>query len=127
MIHAERLKDVMSARSLSQSELARRVGVTQTTIRKLVSGGYGSKHLHRIARELHTTTEYLEGKVDDPDEGADTGQRLSSDEQEWVDIYEALTPEQRRNLRSIARDMARGNSPSERIHDSRDGYGAPRQ
>lgn len=56
---------------VSQSELARRVGVSQTTIAKLLSGkGYGSKHLHRIARELQTTPAYLEGETDDPNLGA---------------------------------------------------------
>lgn len=58
---------MMDERELSQSELARRVGVTQTTIRKLLSGGYGSKHLHRIARELQTSPAYLTGETDDPD------------------------------------------------------------
>ncbi|THG40416.1 helix-turn-helix domain-containing protein [Sphingomonas olei] len=71
MLIADRLRERMSKFRLSQSELARRVGVTQTTIRKLVSGGgYGSKYLHLIARELHTTPAYLTGETDDPDEGA---------------------------------------------------------
>lgn len=70
MIDAGRLKSMMDEQKLSQSELARRVGVTQTTIRKLLSGGYGSKHLHRIARELGTTPAFLTGEIDDPDEGA---------------------------------------------------------
>lgn len=61
----------MSEKNLSQSGLARRVGVTQTTIRKLLSGGYGSKHLHRIARELETTPAYLTGETDDPSLGAE--------------------------------------------------------
>ena len=57
----------MAHRALSQSELARRVGVSQATIFKLLTGeSYGSKHLHRIARELETTPAYLEGETDDP-------------------------------------------------------------
>ena len=61
----------MAKRSLSQSELARRVGVSQATIYKLTTGEtYGSKSLHRIARELGTTPAYLTGETDDPDEGA---------------------------------------------------------
>ncbi len=58
----------MELRGISQSKLARLVGVSQTTIAKLVlSKGYGSKHLHRIARELGTTPAYLEGETDDAD------------------------------------------------------------
>jgi len=52
---------------LSQSELGRRVGVSQATIYKLLTGeSYGTKHLHRVARELNTTTAYLTGETDDP-------------------------------------------------------------
>jgi transcriptional regulator with XRE-family HTH domain len=61
----------MNRRGFSQSELGRRVGVSQSAIHNLLSGeAYGSKHLHRIARELGTTPAYLTGEVDDPDEGA---------------------------------------------------------
>jgi transcriptional regulator with XRE-family HTH domain len=61
----------MAALGISQSELARRVGVSQSAIHKLTSGGaYGSKHLHTIASELGTTPAYLEAKTDNPDENA---------------------------------------------------------
>lgn len=56
---------------LSQSELARRVGISQATIAGLIGGrSTGSKHLHAIARELGTTAGYLNGETDDPSEGA---------------------------------------------------------
>lgn len=71
MFNADRLRARMAERSLSQSELARRVGVSQASIYRLVKGeAYGSKHLHRIARELGTTPAYLAGEIDDPDENA---------------------------------------------------------
>lgn len=61
----------MDALKLSQSELARRVGISQTSIYNLVAGrAYSSAHLHRIARELTTTAEWLTGETDDPDLGA---------------------------------------------------------
>ena len=45
--------------------------MSQATIYKLLVGEtYGSKYLHRIARELETTPAYLTGEIDDPDEGA---------------------------------------------------------
>lgn len=51
--------------------MARRVGVSQSAIHKLASGGaYGSAHLHKIARELGTSPSYLSGETDDPSEGA---------------------------------------------------------
>lgn len=52
---------------MSQSELARRVGLRQSTINALVKGNArSSAHLHKIARELGTTPEYLDGETDDP-------------------------------------------------------------
>ena len=96
----------MSERHLSQSELARRVGVTQTTIRKLVSGaGYGSKHLHVIARELGTTPAYLNGETDDPLEDAPAPPMLSHDELEWIDLYRRMDETQRRSALTFLRGM----------------------
>lgn len=61
----------MTELDLSQAELARRVGVSQPTIFKLIrENKTGSKHLHRVARELKTSTGYLTGEVDDPEADA---------------------------------------------------------
>src|SRR3546814_3039756 len=67
MIMADRLTQRMEDCRVSQSELARIVGISQSAIWKLTSGGgQGSKHLHKIAAALQTTPEYLTGEVDDP-------------------------------------------------------------
>ncbi len=56
---------------MSQSELARRVSITQGTVAGLISGkARSSTHLHKIARELGTTAAFLEGETDDPDDMA---------------------------------------------------------
>lgn len=71
MTIGERIDERLKALGLSQSELARRVGVSQATIAGLITGrSSGSKHLHAIARELRTTPQYLTGETDDPSEGA---------------------------------------------------------
>ncbi len=71
MIVGERVQQRMEELGLSQSELARRVGVAQPTIYQLIHRSKkGSTHLHRIARELGTTPAYLTGETDDPDENA---------------------------------------------------------
>lgn len=57
----------MEERGVSQSELARRIGVSQTTIWKLLKEpAQGSKFTHRIAAELKTSAEYLMDESDDP-------------------------------------------------------------
>lgn len=66
----ERIAERRTALGLSQTQLAKRVGVSQATIGKLESGiSSGSSHLHKIARELQTTPEYLSGETNDPNEG----------------------------------------------------------
>ncbi len=70
MTMGERIEERLHAKGWSQAELARRIGVQSTSIWKLVTGAsQGSKHLHRIARELDTTAEYLTGETDDPAPG----------------------------------------------------------
>ena len=66
MINSERLIDLLMERKLSQSELARRIGLTQSAISNIIKRGSGSSHIHKIARELGTTPEYLLGETDDP-------------------------------------------------------------
>lgn len=70
MSQAERIKARMEALNLSQSALARMIGVTQGTIAHLVSGrSTSSVHLPKIAKALQTTVEYLSLETDDPSEG----------------------------------------------------------
>lgn len=70
MINGDRVAERMQQLGLSQSALARAVGVTQQTIGKVVTGqSAGSSHLHKIASVLQTTPAYLTGEVNDPSEG----------------------------------------------------------
>ena len=67
----ERIAALRMAKGLSQTQLAKAADLSQATIGKLESGiSSGSSHLHRIARVLGTTPEYLTGETDDPSEGA---------------------------------------------------------
>jgi len=70
-IDGDRVRKRMDELGLSQNGLAQRVGVSQASIAKITGGqSFGSKHLHRIARELGTTAAYLTRETDDPSEGA---------------------------------------------------------
>jgi phage repressor protein C with HTH and peptisase S24 domain len=67
----ERIAELRAAQGVSQTQLAKLAAVSQATIGKLESGiTSGSSHLHKIARALGTTPEYLNGETDDPTEGA---------------------------------------------------------
>jgi len=68
MTVGDRIRDRLKALDMSGAELARRVGLKQPTISALISGkSHSSAHLHRIARELHTSVEFLVGETDDPE------------------------------------------------------------
>ena len=74
----ERIEALLSAKGWSQAELARRIGVSQPTIWKLVSGNaQTSRYLRDIARQLETSESYLLGETDDP------AVRLGEHQQAW--------------------------------------------
>lgn len=52
---------------MTQAELARRIGIQQPSVAAILSGkAKGTRYLHRIARVLETTPEWLLGETDDP-------------------------------------------------------------
>lgn len=107
MIVGERVRERMQAAGLSQAELARRVGVAQPTIFKLIhSSKKGSAHLHRVARELGTTPAYLSGEVDDPELDAPEQPGLSHSETTLVALFRVLDDKARAALLVVAHTMA---------------------
>lgn len=106
MSMGDRIRERLAVTGLSQAELARRVGLTQPTINALIRGGSrSSAHLHKIARVLQTTPEWLEHEAGDPSSNASESQ-LSSAEWEWVELLRALTPKDRAALTQIVRTLA---------------------
>jgi transcriptional regulator with XRE-family HTH domain len=106
VLNAGRLRERMHAAGISQAELARRIRVSQQAIGKLAAGGaYGSKHLHRIARELGTTPAYLTGETDDPTSNVPDGLELSADEHRLIAIYRRLPDKDRAALKLLVARM----------------------
>lgn len=67
MFRSDRLLQLIAERGISQGDLAREVGVSTTAIWKLTKEpAQGSKHIHRIAKVLGTSPDYLMGETDDP-------------------------------------------------------------
>lgn len=104
---------------ISQAELARRVGIRQSTMHSLITGASrSSRSITRIARELRTTPAYLVGDIDDPDSGALDVPSLPSDQQELVDAFRHLSQVDRVALLQIAKSMA-GKSNGGTVHTPR--------
>lgn len=84
-----RVQQRMDLLDISQSELARRVGIKQPSINRLLQGEVQNpRFLHLIARELQTTVEYLTGGDDTADATA-----ALSDTRRGYRGPPALTPE----------------------------------
>lgn len=106
MFCGDRLANLMEKEGVSQSELARRIRVSPTTIWKLVNEPMqGSKHTHRIARELSTSPAYLMGETDDPT-AEQPSENFSSEEREWMALLRHVGDKQRRALLTLARSLA---------------------
>ncbi|MBN2909126.1 helix-turn-helix transcriptional regulator [Polycladomyces sp. WAk] len=83
-----RLRSIRKARGLSQEELARRVNTTKGTISNY-ENGYSTpsnEMLLKLADELHTTTDYLLGRIDDPNVKINE----NTSETEYADLKEVL-------------------------------------
>lgn len=93
---------------MSQSELARRIGVTQATIWKLLNEPVqGSKYLHRIADEMSTSAAYLMDETDDSDLGYQPREHLTSEERELLELLGRLEAKDRAAVFQIVRTMAK--------------------
>ncbi|KQN37028.1 hypothetical protein ASG37_05040 [Sphingomonas sp. Leaf407] len=114
MTVGDRIAERLAATGLSQSELARRLHVRQSTISGLIRGEQrSSTKLHQIARELGTTPSYLSGEIDDPELDASEAPTLTSQQSEWLKLFDALDVPNRAALMQIARTMVTGmNQPT---------------
>ena len=126
MLIGGRIKERLKAMTMTQSELARRVGLTQPAIANLIHRNKsGSSHLHLIARELQTTPEYLTGETDDPELDAPIGTGvvvLDSEDREILRLLDKMSTADKRALIQVARSMAKIPAKSDTLHDSRRGY-----
>lgn len=106
MALGERVTARLRAINISQAELARRVGIAQQTVNALINRNkVGSLHLHRIARELQTSTQYLTGETEDP--AIDAAElAFTSQDREWLELLHALPPMDRAAVLQLARTIA---------------------
>ncbi len=121
MTVGDRIDALLKERLWSQSELARRTGISQTTINSLIRrGSRSSPHLVNIARELGVTPAYLTGESANRDEEfpADT---LSNHERELLKLTRSLQESDRQLVTTIIFRLANGPS-SLTVHDRQQPY-----
>jgi transcriptional regulator with XRE-family HTH domain len=112
-----RIKGLLKARGISQAELGRRVGLSQSTMNELVNGrSRSSTSLHVIARELRTTPAYLSGETDDPDAEFPV-EFVTAEERSWVERLKLLDGPDRDLVLKLVDTLARRASPSPSLHD----------
>lgn len=107
MTLGDRIEQRRIAIGLSQAELARRVGVRQSTMNSLIKGNsQSSRSLVKIARELRTTPQFLTGEIDDPDADPLVGLDFNAEEREIVDCLRMIPAKDRAALIQLARSLA---------------------
>lgn len=123
-----RIREKLKELGLSQTELARRAGVSQPTISDLIRGdSRSSSHLHVIARELGTTPAYLAGETADPTLGA-AELAYSPDEREWLLLIRKLSSRERHAVRQMLIALAGASlatetpTPSQTVHSPQQQY-----
>lgn len=66
----DRIKDLMKSKKMTQAELAIRLGMSESTLSRFISGNtdkIGNENIIRIARVFNVSTDFLLGEVDVPD------------------------------------------------------------
>ena len=66
----DRIQDLMKSRKITQAELATRIGCSESSLSRFISGRadkLGDENIIRIACVFNVSTDFLLGKVDTPD------------------------------------------------------------
>lgn len=103
-----RIEERLTALNISQSELARRAQIPQTTVNSLVKAGRRSTpHLLKLARALQTSPGYLTGETDDPTSDAPEGGLLDAEAQELLAHFGRMTFTDRRTVLQLVKSLAK--------------------
>lgn len=99
---SERINARMQALGLTQETLAKRAGVSQTTIHKLLSGkSRRTRYLNPLAKALRCSPEWLEG-------GDDPQPEPTSPDDQIATLLGVASPRSRTALERIAAALAEG-------------------
>lgn len=106
MAIGERVTERLKALGMSQAELARRVGMAQSSINALINRNkVGSKHIHKIARELQTTPAFLYEETDDS-QSESPDYHLTGEEVQLLEKLRALSDDDRKMVMSLTKKLS---------------------
>ena len=103
MTMGERIRARLQALDISQAELARRVGINGSS--------RSSVHLHKIARELRTTSAFLAGDTDDPDAEVPID-NLTAEERVSLEQLRQLNDRDRKAVLQLLRSLTEEPTPA---------------
>lgn len=115
MTIGSRINELLAERNMSQAELARRVGMRQSSMNSLVNGkSRSSRFIVSIARELGTTAAFLNGDTDDPTVEIPED-FLTADERRMLRLSRRLSKEDQLAIGFMIERLAGAASPT--LHD----------
>jgi len=102
----ERISIRLQALGISQAELARRVGLHQSTINGLIKGGQASStRVHDIALALETTPAYLLSQTDDVGVSG-IASTLNSRERRLLDMFHSIDAADQKAILQLLQTMS---------------------
>lgn len=108
-IKTERLNEAFRLSGLSQTELCKRTGINKGALSSYLSGRYFPKQqsIERLSAALGVSICYLMG-LDEPSSSEGAMPPLSDDEQRVLDMYRALDPDDRAEVRGFVKGLLAG-------------------
>lgn len=100
-----RIKELREEKGLSQSEVAKAIGGTQSNLAKWEKGSVqpGAEFIKKLADFFNVSADYLLGRTDDLGAAMPVSQKLPDDESELLRLYRLLPPEFKRSLLNSAK------------------------
>lgn len=110
-----RLKSIITSRNITQANLSRMTGITQSSISDWLRGIYEPKQdkVDIVARALGVSPSYLMGWEDDNKDAAREGtlnftsENISGEEKELLETYRNFSEEGREKVLDYVRDLER--------------------
>lgn len=99
----ERIVKLRTKQHITQIALAKSLGITKSMLSKYENSINDPKSevVSNLADSLHTSTDYLLGKVDGDAPYTDQGYLLSTDELELIELYRELSKENKKKYLEI--------------------------